>query len=149
MALGNPPSLPHPTKETFIKKEFKNKSHRVLIRIQRRVSGGSLLRLLVPPGEKNSLLEKRVTHPPLLSPPNSHVTTVSGPRKKKRNFSCPPAPAPVPCTPLSLRSLAVSFIYTSVSGPWSSAAVAVRLSNQQVELQARIATDHSVPKNHN
>lgn len=83
MALGNPPSLPHPTKETFIKKEFKNKSHRVLIRIQRRVSGGSLLRLLVPPGEKNSLLEKRVTHPPLLSPPNSHVTTVSGPRKKK------------------------------------------------------------------
>jgi len=77
---------PPPTKETFIKKEFKNKSHRVLIVIQRRVSGGSLLRPLVPPGEKNSLLEKRVTHPPLLSPPNSHVTTVSGPRKKTQLF---------------------------------------------------------------
>lgn len=85
MALGNSPLPTSPTKETFIKKEFKKKSHRVLIGIQRRASGGSLLRPLVPPGQKDSLLEKRATHTPLLSP-NLHVTTVSGPRKKTQLY---------------------------------------------------------------
>lgn len=107
MALGNPPSPP--PKETFRKKEISlSPDWDSTSRLR-----GSVLRPLVPPGEKNSLLEKRATHPPLFSPELAR-DDCQRPAEKNATLHVRPHPRPSPA-PLSPSARSPSSLHIPAS----------------------------------